>query len=53
MYKNTHKTIYIKLENKSYNNIEQFFVHSVTTYYITHNTKQLILRYQFFLTLDS
>ena len=40
---NIHKIIYIKLENKSYNNIENFFVHSVITYYITRNTKKIIL----------
>ena len=48
---NIHKIIYIKLGNKSYNNIENSFVRSVITYYITHNTKKLILRYPMFKTL--
>ena len=46
MYYNTHNTIYIILEYKSYNNIQHISVGSLITCITIHNTIYIILEYK-------
>ena len=46
MYYNTHNTIYIILEYKSYNNIKHLCRFTNNMYYNTHNTIYIILEYK-------